>query len=111
MVKERRRIVRTRARLRVSLETKCRLVNHVDALERLVEQRSMGDSNRVRKRIIINAESVVLRRDQHRSVVEILDRVIGAMMTMPHLDGLHTGCQPKKLMAKADTKHRDICLQ
>ena len=51
---------------------------------------------------------MIHRGDFHLSRRQLLDRVIGAVMAVVHLDGLAAQGQRKHLMAKANAKRRHI---
>jgi hypothetical protein len=59
----------------------------------------------------IDRETVVLAGDQDLSGLEILDRVVGAVMAKLHLHRLAPGSQCQQLMAEADTEGRHTVRQ
>ena len=65
----------------------------MNALQRVIEERPVGDADAIRQGGIIDAETVILRGDQHGAVIQVLHRMVGAVMAMPHLGGLHSGSQ------------------
>src|SRR5258708_15990185 len=81
-------IVRPGARFRMPLKTERRSVNTRQALQRAVEQRYMSGSERRRQRSRINSKTMVLAGDDYAPGVEILDRVVRAVMAELHLQGL-----------------------
>src|SRR5471032_2926329 len=83
-----RNIVRSRRRFRVSLEAERGFVGGRKTLQRAVEQRRMRDLCVGGQRGGIDGETVVLRRDHYAAVLEILHRMIRAVMARFHLHGL-----------------------
>jgi hypothetical protein len=55
----------------------------------------------------IDGEAMVLAGDQHLAGVEVLHRMVGAVVAELHLHGLAAGSQAHQLVAEADAEHRD----
>ncbi len=98
--------MRTRACLRVALKTKRRDIGTGKALQTAIEERHMGCPEVGWQRCGIHGKTMILAGDQDLAGIEILDRVIGTMMSELHLHGLRTGRQGKELMTKANTEGR-----
>src|SRR5512139_852663 len=81
-------VVRAGAGFRVALEAECWNVGAGDTLQRTNEQRDMGAANIGGQRRRVHRESMVLARDRHPPAVEVLDRMVGAVVAKLHLDGL-----------------------
>ena len=92
----------------MALETEGRRISQRNPLIRLIEQRTMGYIHIGWQAAFIDRETVVLRGDQHPSVVEIDNRVIGAVMAEFHFQGLRTGRQAKQLMTEANSEQRNL---
>ena len=99
-------VVRTGAGFRVSLEREGRHVGAGHALQRTIEQRDVRRPQVGRQRIRINGKSVVLAGDQHLLGIEILDRVIGTVVTELHLHCLRAGGKCQQLVAQANAVGR-----
>jgi hypothetical protein len=54
---------------------------------------------------------VILARDEDAPGIQILHRMIGAVMAELHLHGARAACQPEDLMPETDAKHRQIGFQ
>jgi hypothetical protein len=54
---------------------------------------------------------MVLARNEHPAGVDFRDRVVGAVMTELHLQGLRTARQPQQLVAQTNTEHRYVGFQ
>src|SRR5579864_9846904 len=80
-------VVRTRARLRMPLEAEGRPVGPRQALETAVEERDVRRPQVLWKAAGIDGEAVVLAGDGDGAAVEILHRMIGAVMAELHLYG------------------------
>lgn len=104
MVEQRRGIVRAGARLGVALEAEGRPVPVGDALQAAVEQRHMGWAQVFGQAFAIDGEAVVLARDQHRAVIEIAHRMIGAMVAVGHLHAAGAAGEAEQLVAKANAE-------
>src|SRR5437588_6965809 len=90
-------IVRPGARFRMPLKTECRPVNTRQPLQRAVKQRYMSCSERRRQRGRIDSETMVLAGDDYACGVEILDRVVRAVMAEVHLNGLRAWSEAHQL--------------
>ena len=51
-----------------------------------------------------HSETMVLRRDQHLVITQVLDWMVAAPVTVGELGGTATVCQADQLMAKTDSK-------
>src|ERR1051326_320113 len=81
-------VVRPRTRLRMALETKRCPVGAGQALEGTVEERNVRRPQVLRERGGIDGEAVVLRSNDHLARVEVLHRMVRAVMAELHLHGL-----------------------
>src|SRR5579875_91324 len=106
-----RHVMRPRAGLGMSLETERRAVGERKALQRTVEQRDVGHAGVGGQRRGIDRETVVLRGDQYPAVVEILHRVVGAVVAEFHLDGLRTQRDAHQLVAETDAEQGNLCIE
>ena len=59
----------------------------------------------------IDREAVVHRHDLDLAGGEVLDRMVGAMMALRHLDGPRADREPQELMAEADAEQGHLRLQ
>ncbi|MCW0450790.1 hypothetical protein NB706_003624 [Xanthomonas sacchari] len=71
----------------------------------------MGDAHVGRQRRLVHRETVVLRGDHHPAAVQILHRMVGAVVAVAHLQGLRAGGQRQQLVAQADAEGRDLARQ
>src|SRR5690606_12098994 len=101
-------VMRTWAGFRVSLEAEGRGIGELDALVGSVEQRTVGDPHVRRQRRLVDGEAVVLAGDHHPLAVQVLDRVVGAVVAELHLVGAGAGGQAEQLVAQADAEHRQL---
>jgi len=72
----------------VTLEAERRRVGARNALQRAIEQRDVGACAGWRARSTVDRKTVVLAGDRYPPAVEVLHRMIGAVMAELHLDGL-----------------------
>src|SRR5256885_13746805 len=100
-------VVRPGACLGVSLEAERRPVGARETLEASVEERYVGGLEVRRERVRIDREAVILAGDDDRSLLQILHRVVRAMMPELHLHGPRPGCEPHELVAEADPESRN----
>src|SRR5579885_3898544 len=84
-LEERLQVVRARARLRVALEAECRTILEREALERAVEERAVCGAHVGGQRRFIDGEAVILAGDEHPPGIEVLHRMVGAVMSELHL--------------------------
>ena len=68
-------------------------------------------AQRLRQGRFIDRESVVLRGNQHPARIDLHHRVVGAVMSELHLDGLRAACEAQKLVAEANAENRYVRLQ
>jgi len=73
-------VVRTRARFRVSLETERRFVAPLEALQAAIEKRDVRHARAIWQTVRIDGKTVILAGDHHLPGIEVLYRVIGAMV-------------------------------
>ncbi|MND93249.1 hypothetical protein D3C80_854310 [compost metagenome] len=89
----------------MTLEAERALVGALDPLQGTVEQRLVNGAHVTWQGGFIDCEAVVLTGDHYHASVQVLDWVVGAMVTMTHFHGLGTGGQGQQLVAQADTEH------
>src|SRR5258706_36212 len=99
-------VVRPGTRLRMPLETERRPVGAREPLQAAVEQRHVRRFQIRRKRVRVDGEAVVLAGDDHRSALQILHWVVGAVMPEFHFHGLRAGGETHELVAEADAERR-----
>ena len=71
-------------RLGVALKTKGRFVGPVNALQGVIEQRLVSNSQSVWQAALIYGKTVILTGDHHRAVLEVLHGVIGPVVSKLH---------------------------
>ncbi|MCY1433135.1 hypothetical protein D9M71_491560 [compost metagenome] len=71
----------------------------------------MGGAQVARQAGLVRAEAVVLAGDHHHAGVEVLYRVVGAVVAVAHLHGPGAGGQGQQLVAEADAEYRNLGLQ
>ena len=59
----------------------------------------------------IHSKTVVLAGDHHNTGVQVLNRVVRAVVAMTHFHGLGAGGQCQQLVAQADTEYRNFGIQ
>src|ERR1035441_4756288 len=82
-----------------------------EAAVRTVEERSMGFLRLCRQGPRIDGKTVVHRDDLDLVGGKILHRMIGAMVTLMHFDGLGADRERHHLMTQADAENRNILRQ
>src|SRR5690349_8754737 len=100
-------VVRAGRSLRMALEAERGLVDAGEALERVVEQAYVRGTQVGRQALLVDRESVVLAGDADATVVQVLDRMVRAVVAELHLEGLRPRGQRHDLVAKADAENRD----
>src|SRR5437660_4943303 len=100
-------VVRPGARLGMPLKAERRLVDACEALQGAVEERYVGGLEVRRERVRVDREAVILAGDDDRSSLQVLHRVVGAVMPELHLHGLGAGGEPHELVAEADPESRN----
>lgn len=95
----------------MSLKTEGGAACHIDPLQRAIKQRPVSCDNIVRQGRLVYGETMVLARNHDSAAVEILYRVIGAMMTKFHFLSLCTHRQCEQLVAQADSENRNSSVQ
>src|SRR5450759_5675598 len=98
--------MRPRACFGVALKAERRTVGARKALQRAIEQRHVSNAHIRRQGCTIDREAVILAGDHHAPSVEILHRMVGAVMAEFHLDGARTARKPEQLVAEADAENR-----
>ena len=99
------------AGLGVALEAEGRRVGELDALQRAVEQRHVGDAHPGGQRVGIHRKAMVLTGDADAASVEVLDRVVGAVVAELHLDGASTDSEAQQLVPQADAEERHLAIE
>src|SRR5712664_1358181 len=100
-------VVRPGARFGMPLEAERRPIGACEALQAAVEERNVGGLEVRRERVRVDCEAVVLAGDDHRPGLQILHRVVGAVMAELHLDRLRAGGEPHELVTEADPESRN----
>jgi hypothetical protein len=90
----------------VALEAEGRAVGAGQALQRAVEQAHVGGAQVGRQRGLVDREAVVLAGDADAAGVEVLHRVVGAVVAELHLEGACAGGECEDLVAQADAEGR-----
>ena len=103
-------VVRPGRGFRVALEAERGLVDVGQALQRAVEERDVRRPQRRRQRLRVDREAVVLAGDADPAAVEVLDRVVGAVVAELHLVGARAGGERHDLVAEADAEGRHAAL-
>src|SRR6185295_10408630 len=99
-------VMRSGTCFRMPLKTKCRLVGPGKTLEASVKQRNVRNFDICRQRCRVHRESMVLAGDHDPPGLEILYRMIRAMVTEFHLERSASAGQPKQLVAQTNAKGR-----
>src|SRR4030065_1039457 len=68
----------------------------------------MGQLRQSPERIDVHGEPVILGGDLDRARLQVLNRVVGPVVTEPELVGFSPERQPDELMAQADAEERDF---
>ena len=92
----------------VVLNRKDRAVGHADTAVRAIKERNMGFDDTLWKRLTVDGKAVIHRSDFHLAGFKVLDRVVGPVMTVVHLDRFGAQCQRKHLVAKTNSEDRQI---
>src|SRR5690606_33520945 len=85
-------------------------VSQFESLQRAVEQRHMSDTGVGRKGIGIDVEPVILAGDEYTPRVQLLNRMVGAVVAGLHLDRTTADCQTNDLLAKANAEQGNFAL-
>src|SRR5262249_57068079 len=88
------------------LKAKRRPIRARQSLEGTVEERHVGRSQVSRNGRRIDGEAVVLAGNDHAPGVEVLHRMVRAVMAELHLHGLRARGEPHELVTQADAEHR-----
>src|SRR5262245_28352486 len=99
-------VVRPRARLRVALEAERGAVGAPEALQAPVEQRYVRGLEVRRQRRRVDREAVILAGDDDAAALQVLHRVVGAVMAEFHLQRLRPRREAHELVAQADAEGR-----
>src|SRR6516162_3506534 len=110
-LEQRAQIVRARARFRMALEAEHRALLKGETLQRAIEERAVSRNDPLRQRALIHRKAVILTRDEHASGLELLHRMIRAVMAELHLHGARAGCESQDLMPETDAEHRQVGLE
>src|ERR1700752_4304627 len=100
-LEQRPQVVRSGTGFRMSLEAERRAVLEGNPLERAVEQRAVCRLHRLRERALIDREAVILAGDVDAARLELLHRVVGAVVAELHLHGARAGGESEELVAEA----------
>jgi hypothetical protein len=106
-VKQVGNVVRTRRCFRVTLKAKCRFVSALQPLQRAVKQTDVGGAQVGRQCFFIDRKTVVLTGDADTAAIKVFHRMIGAMVTKLHLEGLCATGQRHDLVAQTDAEGGD----
>ena len=82
-----------------------------DAAVRAVEQRDVRLDHSGRQGLAVHGEAVVHRGDLDLAGGELLDRMVGAVMAVVHLDRARAERQRQHLVAEADAEDRHVGLR
>src|SRR6185436_4670045 len=104
-------IMRTGARLRMALEAESRLVGAFEPLQAAVEQRNVRDPDVCWQRVCVHREAMVLAGDHHPPAVQVLHRMVGAVVAKLHLHRLCTARQSEQLVPEADAEGGNAGIQ
>src|SRR5262245_50015204 len=100
-------IPRTGRPFRVILHRKNRPVAQGDAAIRAVEQGNMRLFDVAWQGCAIDCETMIHGGDFDLAGSEVLDRMVGAVMALMHLDGLGADRNSQHLVAETDAKGRN----
>src|SRR5882672_5441790 len=100
-------VMRPGARLGMPLEAERRAVGTGQTLKAAVEERNVRRSQVFRKRAGVDRKAVVLAGDDDRPVVQILHRMVGAVMPELHLQRLCARSEAHELVPQADSERRN----
>src|SRR6185437_3271519 len=110
-LEQRFQVVWPRTGFRVSLEAEHRLVLERESLQRAVEQRAVRRSHISRQGRLVHGEAMILAGDEHTAGIQVLHRVIGAVMAEFHFHRLRADGESENLVAEADAEYRQVGLQ
>src|SRR6185436_21000857 len=99
--------MRSGTRLGMPLETERRPVSARQTLQGPVEERDVRGSQIRGEGRWIDRKAMVLAGDDHLPSVEILHRMVSAVVAELHLQRLRAGGEAHDLVAKADAEDRD----
>ena len=103
--------MRPRTRLRMPLKTERGFVGARKTLQAAIEQAHMRDAAIRGQGFRIHCKTVILAGDHYAARIQVLHRVVRAMMTEFHLDGCSTTRQPHQLMTQANAEQRHALIQ
>src|SRR5438105_549115 len=92
----------------MALEAERRRIENPHALIAAVEQGAMRDARVFRQRRLVDRKAVVLARDQYAARLEVLHRMVRAVMTELHLQRLRTHRKAENLVTQADAEQRQL---
>src|SRR5579862_4951697 len=110
-LEQRAQFVRTGARLRMALEAERGTVLERDALQRPIEQRAMRRAQAFRECCFVDREPVVLTGDEDAAGIEILHRMVRAVVAELHLHGPSASGESEDLVPETDAEHREVRLE
>src|SRR5262245_23908434 len=99
-------VVRPWTRLRMPLKAERGSISPGEPLEGTVEEGYVRRPQILRDGGRINGEAMVLAGDDHAPGVEVLHRVVRAVVPELHLHGLRARGEAHELVAEADAEHR-----
>src|SRR3546814_441792 len=103
-VEQHKDVVGARTGFGVALKAEGGTIGELEALERPVEQRDVSDPRIVGKAVTINGEAMVLAGDEYAPAIEVLNRVVSAVMAGLHFDRATAQRDPQNLLPKTDAK-------
>src|SRR6516225_1248006 len=103
-------VARARRGFGVALEGKSRTIGPRESLQGTIEQRHMGHAAVSGQRFRIHSEAMILRGDKDLLGVDVLYRVVGAVMPKSHLCRPRATCLRHQLVAEANTERRNSAL-
>src|SRR5262245_16256529 len=89
------------------LKAKRRPIGARQSLEGAVEERHMGRSQVTSNTRWVDGKTVVLAGDHHAPGVEVLYRMVRAVVAELHLERPRARGEPHELVAEANAEHRD----
>src|SRR5690606_16732577 len=103
-------VVGPRARFGMALETEGRLVRPGEALDRTVEERTVGDFQVGRQAVRGNREAVVLAGDDHLAAGFVANGMVRPVVAELHLLGARATGERQDLVTEADPEDGDRSL-
>ena len=90
----------------VPLEPKGRYVGQFNTLQAAIKKRAVRGAHMARQAVLVHGKAVILARDVYAPVIEILYRMVGAVVAKLHLDGACAGRQRQQLVSQANPEYR-----